>query len=107
MYKQGLPLFDGVAREADPIAEHKKNLTRVEDKINDLVIEYCGKMMGSGGYLHLQELEEWVKNRHKSCVAGSPGRILRLLKRKEIINYVLISRRKSIYKILEVWPEEL
>ena len=102
-----LPLFDGEVKELDPVGEHKKSLTRVEDNIQDLVIEYCGMVLEHGGFLHLQELEDWVRNRHRACVSGSPGRILRLLRKKEIIEYMLISRKKSIYKILGVGPEEL
>lgn len=49
----------------------------------------------------MQDLTEFVSSRVNGFVApDSPGRILRLLRQSGRINYVVISRSKSLYRII-------
>lgn len=74
-----------------------EELERVERRIAQTVLRFCEK---GPARFHLHELEGFVVERVPSVTPGSPGRILRQLRRRGVINYQVLSRRDSLYELL-------
>jgi hypothetical protein len=90
-----------------PREEQAANLARVEASIAGHVLEFCRGLLGKSRALsqdatfHMDELTSWVAR--KGCAApDSAGRILRLLRQKGLVNYEVVSRSKSLYRVIEV-----
>lgn len=74
-------------------AEH---LSRVSAKIAQAVIDYCKEHER----FRADDLRRYVETRCKHCAPGSADRILRHMRRKGAINYVILDRRASLYMVL-------
>jgi hypothetical protein len=74
-----------------------EELARVNDRIGALVVAFCD--LGPRQF-HLHELEEFVMSRMAGITPGSPGRIMRDLRQRALLDYRLVSRRDSLYEVL-------
>lgn len=82
------------------------NLLTVSKRIGEAVIEFIKGKLNSpvNQVFTAQELRLAVMSKVPSIAPGSPDRILRNLRQRKLVNYVLISRVKSLYKAIPVVP---
>jgi hypothetical protein len=80
-------------------------LERVLSGIGGFVVEFFG-LLPIGAEFHASDLKEFVGQKTGGYVApGSPDRIMRDLRKRRAINYVVVSRSKSLYQKVEVADE--
>jgi len=77
-----------------------ENIQRVRGRIGPAVYAFCCEHLG--GEFHGSELKEYVEERAMVAPA-SPDRILRDLRQGGFIDYVIVSRSKSLYRITAVY----
>jgi hypothetical protein len=71
------------------------NLRRVTERVSAAVLEFCFP----GRQFHMAELNDYCAERVGNLAPDSPGRILRLLRQAKRIQYHVVSRRDSIYRV--------
>ena len=79
--------------------DHGVEFDRVSDKIAATVLSYCESLDAP---FHLEDLTVFVKERHPEIAPDSPGRILRSLRSQGWLNYEVVSRRDSLYRLIPV-----
>ena len=83
----------------DPeVEEQAEHLTRVSSRIEWAIIRFCQEHSS----FHADELRAAVTRATGIAAPASADRILRLLRTKGIVNYVVVSRRESLYKVISV-----
>jgi len=82
-----------------PPSEQQRQLERVTSRIGSTVLDFC-RSIGVGGAFHAQELRDYV-GKH-GVAPASPDRILRDLRKRGVIGYVVVSRTKSLYRVTSV-----
>lgn len=87
---------------ADPCAaERGSRLERkAEQRIGPAVLEFCRLRLFDS--FHMDELARFVRARTGCAAPDSAGRILRLLRRRRMVDYQVTSRAKSLYTITRV-----
>jgi hypothetical protein len=85
--------LDGDLVERQPTQEEELGL--VHDHIAGAVLRFCAAV----DTFHLHELEEFVAAEVPNITPGSPGRILRDLRRNGQVAYRVLSRTDSLYAI--------
>lgn len=78
------------------------HLTRVADNIGDLVLDFCRSQWYLGRDFHAQELRDYISDRNPLAAPASPDRVLRLLRQEKRVDYVVISRKNSLYRITQL-----
>ncbi len=82
------------------LSSDREERARVRSRIGSLIMEFCRE-----NYIfRMEDLTLYVQARMK-VAPDSPGRILRELRRKGYLNYRVLSRRNSLYK-MEKRPTE-
>jgi len=81
--------------------EQRVQLARVQRGIGALVLEFV-RRVGVGKTFHGDELSSWIAARTK-VAPGSSDRILRELRRAGQLNYSVLSRSQSLYRVEAVW----
>jgi hypothetical protein len=80
-------------------SEQDKELARVSSGIAKHILAFC-KWKGVGATFRTSELNDFVCLRTENHVApGSSDRVLRDLRMKRLLDYEVLSRRASLYKI--------
>lgn len=75
-------------------------LAAVSARIADAIFTYCrGKV---GCQFHADDLRLFVTNAVGVCAPGSADRILRRMRQDSIVDYTVVSRRKSLYRVNHV-----
>lgn len=72
--------------------------TRVAERIGGYVVEFFADR-GDGSEFHADDLRQYVIAREPKTAPGSPDRIMRLLRQAGRIQYAVVNRRKSLYRI--------
>lgn len=75
----------------------QEQLSRVRERIQNLVISFI-KNVGTGNQFHADQLREWVSDR-VAVAPGSADRILRDLRQRGYLNYSILNRKKSLYRV--------
>lgn len=75
----------------------KESLKRVRSKLESEVI-YFWELRRIGETFHMHDIGDFI---NFECAPDSPGRIMRLLKREDVIDYVVVSRKDSLYRKLK------
>lgn len=79
---------------------HAANLSRVSDRIAEVVVEFCAERIETGrAEFHMDELREAVRLRVGPVAPDSPGRILRDLRWTGRVEYQVVSRKDSRYRV--------
>ena len=78
--------------------QQTENLARVTAAIGKDVLGFC-RSRGVQGTFHAAELHEYVG---RNTAPASADRILRHLRQKGYIDYVLLDRRASFYQIVAI-----
>jgi hypothetical protein len=82
--------------------DHAANLRRVADAIGASVVAFVEARLRLGvPEFTMTDLHQYVAAHHTTA-PDSAGRILRDLKQRGRVNYVLVSRRQSRYRALAV-----
>lgn len=76
------------------------HLNRVLDSIGRVIVEFCERRVGM--QFRACELREFVNARIPGVAPGSPDRILRELHKRGVVDYVLVSRAGSLYRVMKV-----
>jgi len=93
-------LFDDAFKEGNEGQSHQ--IERVGHRIGRYIVEFChGRMLQRQYQFHANDLRQFVEGRFPSA-PGSSDRILRDLRQKGQLNYVIINRRDSLYELLSV-----
>jgi hypothetical protein len=81
------------------------NLQRVTDNIGDIVLRFCVARLKWNPDFTADELRRYVAGgvRHGTVLApDSPSRILRELRRQGRVDYVVVNRAASLYRVVAV-----
>jgi hypothetical protein len=79
-------------------AEH---LERVSTRLSALILTFCRERLASQGSFHMFELTSWIAD-YLAVAPDSPGRILRDLRSKGSLSYVVVNRSQSLYQLIAV-----
>lgn len=86
---------------------HAQSLHRVRKKIGWIIYEFCAKRKADGcPEFHAEELLAAVRSVLSDVAPDSPSRILRDLRRQGLVNYVLVNRRQSLYRLMPFRGED-
>jgi hypothetical protein len=78
---------------------HGANLERVRLRLSEAVLAFvASRRMQDLPEFHADELRDYCE-RHAAGAPGSPDRILRDLRQRGLVNYELVSRQRSLYRI--------
>ena len=85
--------------------EQQENLDRVSAKIGALVLGFCQRKR-EGGTFHMEDLVQAVQSAmpENTVAPDSSSRILRILREQNVLDYEVISRKDSFYRVLYVPP---
>ncbi len=87
------------------MTEQTANLNRVSEKIRSIVRAFFADK-AHGRQFTINELTRFVSLR-ESVAPDSPGRIMRALRREGSIDYEVVSRSKSLYRVVGLGQREL
>ncbi len=87
--------------QRDPGARERgrRDHRRVNAEIRGIVLSFCREHLFDT--FHMQDLTDYVRER-VHVAPDSAGRILRQLRKEEIVQYKILSRRNSLYSVLSV-----
>jgi hypothetical protein len=88
------------ARERGRASEQRKQVRRVRDSLHEAILAFYGRRR-AGDVFSAAELLRVVRQKHPHIAPDSPGRIMRLLRAEGLIGYKVVSRRDSLYRVLE------
>ena len=77
---------------------------RVRSRIGSLIMEFffLARNIGNTPF-HMEDLRRFVEEGLDGKIApDSPGRILRQLRQQGLLNYTVVSRRQSLYRVVPV-----
>lgn len=81
---------------------HQANLERVSARIGRAVMQFCREHQR----FHADELRRYVIRETGIAAPASADRILRDLRQKKYLDYLVLSRRESLYEVLSVRNEK-
>jgi hypothetical protein len=84
------------------MSEQTEQLERVSSSIGEHVLGFLKQRLESNPVFHLADLLEFVLSRNPLIAPNSPYRIMRSLHVNEKVNYELLDRRSSRYRVLSV-----
>lgn len=85
--------------------EQKQQLERVADKIAAAILQFArGVASTTAPYFYADELRRHVERTCGRHAPGSADRVLRSLRQAGKLDYVVISRAKSLYEVRRVAP---
>ena len=79
--------------------EQEENISRVSQKIAYAILEFW-EYTGPKTPFHMENLLKYVRTRLPKIAPDSPSRVMRDLRQHKVINYVVLNRRKSLYKFI-------
>lgn len=74
-------------------------------RIGAVIVEFFNYRLGTVREFHAQDLRYFVIVRVPMCAPSSPTRIMQDMRLNGLINYQLLSRSKSYYRVLSVTKE--
>ncbi len=85
---------------SEPRAAQRRHLRRVSSALATPILAFCAARLASGdATFHMADLVQAVG---ASASPDSPSRILRDLRQKGAVNYEVVSRRESLYRLMAV-----
>lgn len=77
-------------------ASNAEHLSRVSSRIGPSVLEFCRPRVGQE--FHMEEMVRHIRAR-LGIAPDSPSRILRALRQAQMIDYTVVNRRQSLYRV--------
>lgn len=81
--------------------EQQENLERVSECIGQPILDFFNNN-GTGAQFHACELHGYVGGRTGQLAPASADRVMRDLRKKKLLNYRIVNRKKSLYEILDL-----
>ena len=81
------------------MTEQQAQLGRVSDRIASVVLDFYQGRVSDNPEFHMEELLGYVSD-HVDVAPDSPGRILRNLRAEKKLNYAVVNRKQSLYKLV-------
>jgi len=78
--------------------EQTEHIERVSSRIGRAILDFCEHQPE----FRAEELRRYVVNKCGYSSPGSSDRILRDLRRRKLLNYEVVDRRASLYRVLPV-----
>jgi len=92
--------FDFDSPDGKRPASHKSELSRVRANIQGHVLAFCGIVKKRDvAEFHAKELHEYVTEHYGEIAPNSAYRILWELKRGDVLDYEIVNRRQSLYRL--------
>ena len=80
-----------------------EHLERVADKIGNHIVRFFElRLFAWGPYFHMADLAAYVQQEQPDVAPDSPSRVLRALKAQGRLDYQVVDRRASLYRIVRV-----
>jgi hypothetical protein len=79
-------------------AEQQENLERVTSRLGLSILAFCRQRRE----FHMEDLRDHLREQDLSFAPDSPSRILRELRLRGEVNYVITNRRQSAYRVMSV-----
>ena len=76
------------------------DLARVSDAISDTILEF-ERCLAPRRTFQVEELRRFVTDRFPTIAPDSPGRILRAMRTKGLLDYRILNRRASLYQFAD------
>jgi hypothetical protein len=76
------------------MSEHQQ--ARVSNRIGEAIRTFCESRLE----FHADDMRSYIATVVGPVAPGSPDRILRELRQRGLVNYVVVSRRDSLYRIV-------
>jgi len=86
--------------------EQERQLRRVSARIATVVLAFCRERLADAPIFYAGDLRDYVAE-HVGGAPASPDRILRDLRRRGRVRYVVTDRSRSEYRIDAVRPDEV
>ena len=81
----------------------REERARVKSRIGSLILRFCATQLALHRSFFMEELRQFVEEELRQAVApDSPGRILRQLRQQHLLNYMVVSRGRSLYRMKPV-----
>jgi hypothetical protein len=81
----------------------QQNLGRVRQKIDGVVVEFLEQLLDDGfSDFRMDDLHAFVTKRGYDVAPDSPGRVLRALRRIGEVDYWIVRRSDSLYRLVHV-----
>jgi hypothetical protein len=77
-------------------ASNAEHLQRVSSRIGASVMEFCRPRVGQE--FHMEQLVRHIRAR-LGIAPDSPSRILRALRQNKCLDYTVVNRRQSLYRV--------
>jgi len=90
-----------VMEQADLFDEQTRQLRRVRSKIARAIMRYF-QNAAPGKTFHLADLVWWIEWLEIPVSPDSPSRVMRDLRQRRIINYRVVNRAQSLYRVEEI-----
>ena len=85
--------------------KRKDNLERVRGNIERVLLAFAKHRIDTNNpEFYAEDLLLAVESAFIPCAPDSPGRIMRLLRREGLINYKVVSRKDSLYRLVSLRP---
>lgn len=84
---------------------HGENLERVSARMAPSVKQFCREHCGPARRFHADQLRRYVTLWTGINAPASADRVLRLLRQQHKLDYIVVSRRESLYEVLWVRSE--
>ncbi len=82
-------------------AEQLENLERVSTRLAAHILQFCRERFAAAPTFHMAELTSKI-TAHQIVAPDSPGRILRNLRSRGLVSYVVVNRARSLYRLTAV-----
>ena len=83
--------------------DSNSELERVKTNIGSAIRSFCKTRVQTNPLFFMSDLVRYVSGFPGVSVApNSPARILQIMRRKGLLNYVVVNRSKSMYKVMSV-----
>jgi len=85
------------------VGGQQENLDRVSERIGPAVLAFCASV-GLREFF-ADDLRRYVRRMAGEVAPGSPDRVLRDLRQRGLIDYAVVSRSESLYRMLRAGPK--
>ena len=92
-------LFGGEQFRGSPAQQ--ENIARVHAKIAPVIASFFHER-GLGATFHVDDLRRYVARRYAVIAPDSAGRIMRDMREREWVDYEVVNRRASLYRITSI-----
>jgi hypothetical protein len=79
-------------------AEQQENLERVTSRLGLSILAFCRQRRE----FHMEDLRDHLREQALTFAPDSPSRILRELRLRGAVHYVITNRRQSAYRVMSV-----